>query len=479
MLFRSNALSWSSASGSVSNTMTITASFTKTANKYTVNYYNGNTKLGSSTHTYGVSSNLRTISNLNGSKSGWNFHGWTTSTTATESTYSDGKSVKNLTSTANGTVNLYAIWKKDTNLRMHVPEIEMIKQIEAHQPTSLAIRHEAGYDAYYSSDNSTWDKLTSVETGSYLDGWMNTSWQDSRMVYIKLIKGNTILYYYCLTDQIDYNNWTPVIKPSSGTIDGIALNDKKENIKSVERFYNSKGDCYKYILPNTATAINGWTFIGWRVDSTASTQTRNPGESWIQYGGGSYNTFYAVYKRTLTISYNANGGTGTVSPQTSTQYYNTYGNITSPTFTLKTNTFTKTGYEFNEWADGSAYGTKVAAGTRITFAPEVYDNTTRKTYYATWKMLPTMNYSLSQSGTGMWRLTLSTDITTSRITISNFNENWESYNSGMEVSYNTNSSYNGKVFIRVYNDNGTYSYGIINLTSGISGTVTMDASRPF
>ncbi len=80
-----------------------------TGNTYTINYYNGATKLGSSTHTYGSSKALSTWSSLGGSISNYSFYGWTTSTSSTSRTYTDGQSVSNLTTTAGGTITLYAI----------------------------------------------------------------------------------------------------------------------------------------------------------------------------------------------------------------------------------------------------------------------------------------------------------------------------------------------------------------------------------
>lgn len=46
-------------------------------------------------------------------RTGYTFLGWSTSSTATSATYTDGQSVKNLTATDGGTVNLYAVWRKN------------------------------------------------------------------------------------------------------------------------------------------------------------------------------------------------------------------------------------------------------------------------------------------------------------------------------------------------------------------------------
>ena len=76
--------------------------------------------------------------------------------------------------------------------------------------------------------------------------------------------------------------------------------------------------------------------------------------------------FYMVYSRTLTINYNANGGNGSTSATTATQYYNTNPTISTPTFTLAANGFSKKGYNFSKWADGSTSGTQYSASSSYT-----------------------------------------------------------------------------------------------------------------
>ena len=79
------------------------------ANTYTVKYdaNGGEGTTASSSHTYGVAKNLTS----NGfTRIGYNFLGWSTSSTATTATYTDGQSVSNLTTTHGATVTLYAVW---------------------------------------------------------------------------------------------------------------------------------------------------------------------------------------------------------------------------------------------------------------------------------------------------------------------------------------------------------------------------------
>ena len=83
------------------------------ANTYTVVYNgNGNTdgSMTNSTHTYDASKNLTTNTYT---KTGYTFSGWSTSENGTK-VYSNNQSVRNLTSTAGATINLYAVWTANT-----------------------------------------------------------------------------------------------------------------------------------------------------------------------------------------------------------------------------------------------------------------------------------------------------------------------------------------------------------------------------
>lgn len=79
-------------------------------NTYIVKYNaNGGTgTMQNSSHTYDTAKTLTT----NGfTRTGYNFAGWSTDSSATATQYGDEASVKNLTSTNGATVNLYARWK--------------------------------------------------------------------------------------------------------------------------------------------------------------------------------------------------------------------------------------------------------------------------------------------------------------------------------------------------------------------------------
>lgn len=82
------------------------------ANTYTIKYNgNGSTSgsMANTAHTYDTSKTLRKNTFV---RNGWKFISWNTKADGSGTAYTDEKSVKNLTSTNGGVVNLYAQWDK-------------------------------------------------------------------------------------------------------------------------------------------------------------------------------------------------------------------------------------------------------------------------------------------------------------------------------------------------------------------------------
>ena len=136
-------------------------------------------------------------------------------------------------------------------------------------------------------------------------------------------------------------------------------------------------------LPNFSSSnvtVGNFTYsaIGWREDTTAGSAHYSGGDTLSSADIGDLPTsIYAVYSRTVTISYNSNGGSGSMSNSTGTSYYNSYGNTTVATITLRSCTFTPpTGKTFNYWALNSASGTKYTDSITTNY---------NSTMYAVWK----------------------------------------------------------------------------------------------
>lgn len=131
-----------------------------------------------------------------------------------------------------------------------------------------------------------------------------------------------------------------------------------------------------------------YSVIGWRDDTTASSAEYSAGETLSSSVIGDLpSSMYAVYSRTVTISYNSNGGSGSMSNSTGTSYYNSYGNTNVATITLRSCTFTPpTGKTFNYWALGSASGTQYTDSITTNY---------NSTMFAVWKGSPPAAWSWS------------------------------------------------------------------------------------
>lgn len=123
--------------------------------------------------------------------------------------------------------------------------------------------------------------------------------------------------------------------------------------------------------PSTSPTKSGFTFLGWREDTSADSDVLS-----TKLADGEPMALYAVFTKTITTSFNQNGGSGSVSSKTSYGYYNN-GNTSYTSITLPANGFTRRGYTFHNWRLNSTSGTAYNVGASYTPT----DNTT---FYAYW-----------------------------------------------------------------------------------------------
>ncbi len=109
----SDATTGSSSGEKVTSNNKIYYARALTGNSYTINYYDGDTKKGTTNAIVGSSYELTEASSLV-SKEGYTFKGWTTTKESTTVEYNDKQTVKDLTKKDLGVVNLYAVWKDET-----------------------------------------------------------------------------------------------------------------------------------------------------------------------------------------------------------------------------------------------------------------------------------------------------------------------------------------------------------------------------
>ena len=129
-------------------------------------------------------------------------------------------------------------------------------------------------------------------------------------------------------------------------------------------------------LTSNAFTRAGYTFFGWSTNKDATKETYTNGQSVnnLSSTNGETVILYALWKKTVTISYNVNGGSGTITASSGT-LYNAQASVS---ITLSTTKPSRTGYTFNGWSTSStATSASYQPGTAYSFS-----NST--TLYAVW-----------------------------------------------------------------------------------------------
>lgn len=140
------------------------------------------------------------------------------------------------------------------------------------------------------------------------------------------------------------------------------------------RYYNN-GNYNNPTFKLTQNGISGWSSNGWCTSNgaTAGIAVANGGS--VTLSGDA--TYYGRYSQTIYLYYNGNGNTGgSTGTQSGTRYFNS-GNYSNPTFTIAWNGFSRTYYNFSQWALNGTGGTRYNANSTITLSSSA-------TMYAIW-----------------------------------------------------------------------------------------------
>lgn len=339
---------------------------------YTITYNaNGGTNApASQTKTKDVA---LTLSNTKPTRTGYNFLGWATTSTASSAQYSSGSSYN-----ANANVTLYAVWEAKT----------------------YAVRYDAnGGTGAPATQNKVHDKALTLSTelpkydGYVFKGWRDISPVEGTWTETKPSSGTyeTGYLYYCYGYEHN-NDMTFWYGADKSKVESGA----KENLPSGTSYDANKLRYITYISSTNAgdsfKPANGGTFTANYTNSDGTTGTvqikntvmyykapvyKQDGVSTITYQpGDAYTdnrdvTLVAMWEEnepvTYTVTFNANGGTGAPDGQTGTA---------GSKLTLSTTIPTRTNAKFMSWQDQN--GDTHQPGTEIT----VESNLTLKAIWA-------------------------------------------------------------------------------------------------
>ena len=309
-----------------------------TTNTYTVEFdANGGTgTMSNQNFTYGTAQNLTANAFT---RTGYTFAGWATSENGNK-VYNDKQSVSNLSSTNGATVTLYAKWdiinytiKYNTNGGNSIADKTYTIETETFDlPTPT--KDGCTFVGWYDNEGLTGDKVTQIAKGSYGDKTFYAKWDAEKFTLIWDANGGTI---------------TTPGSPEGGEVEaGTPL------------------------TPPTVTKDH-YDHTGW----TPEEPTVMPGEDI---------TYIAQWTpKEYTITYDLNGGNGTMTPTTYT--------IESETFALPDNP-TKAGHTFAGW-----YANAELTGNAVTQIEK--GSTGDKAYWAKWEVASyTINFD-TEGGTGV------------------------------------------------------------------------------
>lgn len=374
-----------------SNEENITTPFTKTdgatvklfarwtANKYTIAFNgNGSTSgtMQSKEMTYGTSATLTANSFA---KSGSDFAGWSDTFDGSVK-YADKASVKNLTAENNGTVTLYAVWKRQADITIYykpsssdagsVSNSSDVINPETGTATGSTAQAKAGYHFVNWTNGSGTQVGTSV---AYTPNKVSGKYVSD--TYTANFQGNT--YYVVFDANLG----------SGTTMNKLAM----------------EYGVAKQLTANKYTR-EGYQFAGWTTNPDGTGSFYEDAES-VKNLTETANANVVLYAKwtanKYTVAFDGNGETsGTMSDMS--MIYGTSDN-------LKKNAFVKSGYTFSGWntkADKS--GTHYADEQSVSNLTS--QNNGKVTLYAEWTELGNITISYASSNTDAGTVSNSSDV---------------------------------------------------------------------
>ncbi len=246
-------------------------------NQYTVKYNanGGSGSMSSTTHKYDES---KALAANKFTRSGYIFLGWATSASASTAKYSDGASVKNLTSSNGATVTLYAVWKKGNKPAAPVVSINKTTITEGESVTL------------------TWSAVSDV-TNYWVSGFKGEERvmgeiDNSRSKKLTLPAGAYSFSVVAINSFGETTgNWVEfTVKERTYTL--------TYNANGGSGAPSSQSGAVSYTVSSTKPSKSGYTFLGWSTSSSATTATHVGGN---KISLSSNTTLYAVWKKNSVV----------------------------------------------------------------------------------------------------------------------------------------------------------------------------------
>lgn len=356
-----------------------------------------------------------------------------------------------------------SLWNASTDVRLSIKEPTIT--FTTKEPVVLTVNFYDGsdYDVYTTEDYI--DLYAGSRSGWTFVGWATSTgttsvaYEAGDRIYVGSSSSSINLYAVYKRETTIYcyyiNGNTGAIASNSRTKIQYRVNVSKTSYST--GYYND------IVLPtfdsinstiSTSTPNRDWTAIGWNKTTTAEDPDYSPGQS--VSSDRITGDLYAIYSNECSITYHANGGSGTMSKQTGTGYYNAYGKYAGVTFTIKDCTFNPpSGKRFGSWnqksdGSGATYSGTITTSYNITF-------------YAIWVKARPSNWSWSTTdiskGSSMAYTQSGSTITPKPLTA----KEWLSFMNRVKEFY----TYKGKTV-----DSTNWSRAVNGVSSGSEMTAT-------
>lgn len=396
-----------------------------TPNKYTIKF-NGNGNTGGSTAsmsmTYDVAKNLTANSFT---KTGHTFNGWNTKADGSGTNYKNKQSVKNLTSTNDAAVTLYAKWTP-------------VKYTITHNPNGGAWNGDSENDVRsYTINGKANILIAPARTGYSFAGWKVTSasgnWTLNK-VYTVSSSSNSLSNMYgnvTLTAQWTPNKYTVKYNANGGS--GAPANQTKTHGVDLT-------------LSLTKPTRTGYTFVKWNTKADRTGTSYNSG---AKYAGNENLTLYAQWNPIkYIIKYDTAGGT--IGSEKYTTDYTINDSVTIPNAA-------KTGHTFDGWritkTDGNWTNTSKNYQPQTWKAGESYGSPTLTAQWMPNKYTVTYNANGGTNAPGNQTKTYGVDLTLSstKPTRTGYTfVKWNTKSDGTGTGYNPSGKYTSNANLTLY-----------------------------
>jgi uncharacterized repeat protein (TIGR02543 family) len=451
------------ASGSVTTDVTLTATWTASSNTVTFNSNYGTPTISTQSITSGASTALTSNTFT---RTGYTFAGWNTAANGSGTDYTDGQSV-----TITGALTLYAKWTASSNTvtfnSNHGTPTTSTQSISSGASTALTSNTftRTGYTfagwntaangsgTDYTNGQSVtitgaltlyakWTANSNTVTFSSNYGTPTTSTQSITSDVSTALTSNAFTrtgYTFAGWNTASNGSGTNYTDGQSVTITGALTLYAKWTADTYTITYNSNG--------GTSVADGSYTFAGTGITLPSPTKTGYTLDGWYEasnlsgsaltspYSPSQSRTIYAKWTaNTQTITYAAGtGGSGNAPTSPLTVSYGS-------TFTTPSNTYSRTGYTFAGWSDGT--NTYAAAATY----PSTGTVSGNVTLTATWSAntnTVTFNSNFGTSTTSTQSITsgASTALTTNAFTRTGYTfAGWNTLANGTGTAYSNSAN---------------------------------------